>query len=396
MPGFSADLRTRALRQAELISPERYLQSLVDLIRIPSHAGQEAGITAWLYERLLALGFEVTVDAQANVVGRLAGGPRRLLLVAHRNIQEPDPQMSEPLIARLVEREGDVLIYGLGAASCKASLAAMIEALTVISKQPLQRPTLLFASHPGTFSPFGSGIADLFRLHDLSADGAIVGEPTALAVGVGARGYAHIEVHFDRSRPYSDAAPPATHPISAAVAFLRELRAQTLPDHTRLGPATLTPIQWWSAASHEPLIDSAGVLLDRRILPGEPGLDTLVEQYAQHAARQFPSGQVRTVVQRHQYPYEVDRSAPIVAALSEAVKLCRGADCEYTVLPYSCGAGTVQQIGRITPVAFSGNNVGYLGAQEHSRLRPNIIASRALVAAMTLFATPSSTEPMSS
>jgi acetylornithine deacetylase/succinyl-diaminopimelate desuccinylase-like protein len=380
------EVHTRASRRAAGVRSDRLLQTMLDAIRVPSHAGEETAIVNWLQTRLAALGMQVSVDRHTNVVARLERGPRRLLIVVHRNIRDPDPGDPAPCLPRVVEHDNDRLIYGLGVASSKAATAALIEALTVLSADPDpgSMPSIIVASHPGTFAVRGGGIAELFEEHDLHAEGAIVSEPTGLQPGVAARGYAHIEIAFERDTATGSSVPE--HPITAVAAFLHAIRTDDLPHHPQLGAATVTPIHWWSAGDSQVAIDRAGVLLDRRFLPDEPGPAGFVDDYRRMAAAVSSALPLRVVLQRYQYPFAVAEHAPILVGLGDAIRLCTGTEPVQTVLPFSCGAGTVQRIGGIEPVAFSGNEVAYVGADEHVRLGANVLAARILVAAMTLFA----------
>lgn len=378
----TAAVRAYALRRAAEVQPERLLQTVIELVRVPSHSGQEAPIVAWLSARLQALGMQVTVDRHMNVVGRLTRGPRRLLVIAHRNIREPDPAGGDPCEPRVVADEGDQLIYGLGVASSKASLAALLEALAAILGDPdaAHLPSVVVASHPGTFGERGGGTRELFDEHLLDADGALVLEPTGLQPGVAARGYAHVEASFEAT------SPALGQPITAVIALVQALQSLPLAEHPQLGAATATPIHWWSDRDPATGVERAGVLIDRRFLPDEPGLAALVETCRRQAEAVAGSLRFQTTLQRFQYPFVTPPEAPVLSALAAALRLCAGCEPEPRTLLFSCGAGTVQHVAGIAPVAFSANEVAYVGANEHVRLAPNVVAARTLAAMMTLFA----------
>ncbi|MFV2045163.1 MAG: M20 family metallopeptidase, partial [Anaerolineales bacterium] len=229
---------------ADLVNPERYQDILESMIRIPSLSGEEAELARWMADHLREVGVEtVEVDRGNNVVAHFGTGPRRLLISAHTDTMQPHLDMSDPYNPRAEGQEGSRKVYGLGAASTKACLASILEAITILSSMDVPLPTTTFLGVACDLHPTRHGIKEAFQLHDFKAEAVLVGEPTDLRIGLGARGYTHIDVTF-KGKPHHAGRPDQSkNPVAGAAAFLETVLSQPLPEHPLLGSATVTPIE---------------------------------------------------------------------------------------------------------------------------------------------------------
>jgi hypothetical protein len=114
------------------------------------------------------------------------------------------------------------------------------------------------------------------------------------------------------------------------------------------------------------------MLLDRRILPDEPAVEIIRQRLDNWAQEMLPNLNTRTSIKLHQFPFEVSLQEPVVRALSESLHLVTKKEPSLRSLRFSCGAGTLQQNADVPPLAFAGNDVSYLGADEHIFLRWNV------------------------
>ena len=78
-----AELTTRVKERAEFYRP-RIIKFLRDLIRIPSHSGEEGDAMRRIEQEMKALGLaDVHIDAIGNVVGRVGNGEYAVLYDSH-------------------------------------------------------------------------------------------------------------------------------------------------------------------------------------------------------------------------------------------------------------------------------------------------------------------------
>lgn len=371
------------------VNPDRYRETLDALVRIPSPAGEEQEIAEWIASRLQEIGFrDVVVDPLANVLGTVGEGSQRLLLIQHIDTMRPHPGSEQPFTPEYREEGGDTVVYGLGATSTKGTLAAMIEAAAALVDAGLPLPTTTFVGTARDLHPVAHGVRDLYRLHAdrLQADGAIIGEPTALRVAVGARGNVQMEFSF-KGRPHHAGRPDqAENPVAGAAEFIRRALAESLPRHALLGPATLTPIEISSDGQRPQTPAVARAVLDRRTVPEDPAIPELLERYAELARAGSGPLEVQARILRHQYAWATDPDDPVAAALIAGYRAVLGADpTPYAIPSNSSSAGTIREVGRTTPVAFGATDVEDLGPNEHVSLRCGVMAARVFACAVALF-----------
>jgi acetylornithine deacetylase/succinyl-diaminopimelate desuccinylase-like protein len=379
-------LETWIQHLATAVDPDRYVAVLEQLIAIPSLTGEERNLADWIADRLRTAGIgDVQVDDCNNVVARFGSGKRRLLISAHMDTMAPHPQMAEPFVPRTTGQGDQRVIYGLGAASSKACLASIIEALTVLAASDAPLPTITFTGVARDLHPTRHGIKELFERHRIEAEGAFVGEPTNGRIGVGARGYAHIAVDFSGETHHAGRPDNRRNPVAGAAEFIQRSLAAPLPDHPLLGTATLTPIEIASQGSRPHTPRSAAVLLDRRLVPADPPIDELLKQTEALARSISDQLDVSLGLHRHQFPWVVERSERVVTALSSSLEYVSGAEPTVYALPFSSSSGFLKNVPGITPVAFSGGDIQRLGPDEHAVLATNIHAAQAFAGAVVLF-----------
>jgi len=289
---MSDDLGTRVVRRLEG-RRERLAALASDLATIPSPTGAEQALAEALLIRLAERRIAgATIDAAGNVVACLRGerpGPA-LVLATHLDTAVPGPleAWSFPPFAGTV-REG--WLHGLGVASCKGAMAAQVEAFAALAEEGWPAGDLVFAAVVHSERAGCLGSQHLLD-HTLPAMGirptvVVLGDPTSLAVHLGHRGRAELEIEtYGRT---AHASVPwlgqnAAHKMMPVIEAVEELQ-RALPSHPLLERSTvaLTGLATRPADGSR-IPDRCVATIDRRYLPGE-SLDAVVGQVRTIRAR---------------------------------------------------------------------------------------------------------------
>ena len=256
------------------------LPLLRDLVAIPSinpslapGAPGEGDAAAYVGARLRAAGMDVemydVLPGRPNAVGIAEGrdpGPT-LMFCGHLDTVgvEGMPAPFDP-----VERDG--LLYGRGSQDMKGGVAAMIHAAeSVLRRGGLRKGRLVVAAVAD--EEYASAGADALVAR-LSADYAVIPEPTELQVGIAHKGFSAAEIvmhgraaHGSRPADGRDAILRMGRVLAALELRDRWLQAQ--PAHPRLGTGSLhaSTIEGGGELSSYPA--SCRLQFERRTLPGE-------------------------------------------------------------------------------------------------------------------------------
>ncbi len=123
------------------MNSERLLQTLVELVSIPSTTGHEEQVRDYLEPRLSSLGLSTQVDAMGNLIGMLpgVGDGKPLLLNAHMDRVPPGLGHAPVLRDGILYSDGKT---NLGADDA-AGIVVILEVLTLIVQQHLPHPPLV-------------------------------------------------------------------------------------------------------------------------------------------------------------------------------------------------------------------------------------------------------------
>jgi succinyl-diaminopimelate desuccinylase len=244
--------------------------------------GNEAAVADYLVERLDDSPVDFDVDVREvepdrpNVVAR-AGDPdgRTLLLTGHMDVVPANAAdwSSPPYELTRREVDGEDRLVGRGTSDMKGSLAAKLAAAEDYLPDGDGEVVLAFvvgeeAGGLGTEVLVESGI---------EADGAIVGEPTDLQVGIAEKGVARYHVRTTGRSAHSgrpDQGVSAIDRMRVVLDHVDDLKEHIAEHHHDLltdETATVTEIEGGLAPNIVP--DAAQITLDWRTLPGR-GLTT--------------------------------------------------------------------------------------------------------------------------
>ena len=298
----------------------------------------EAAVAHFVAEWCERAGLETTLSEPAprrpNViaVARGSGDGRSLMLNAHMDTVGV-AGMADPFTPRVESGR----LFGRGAYDMKGSLAACMLATAEALRLSLSGDVVLTAVADEEFASVGTEAVAA----SLSADAAIVTEPTELQVAVAHRGFVHVEIETQGraahgSRP--ELGIDAIAKMGRVLVGIEELdrRLRSTPTHPRLG----------SGSAHASLIEGGQeyssyparcvLQAERRTIPGETV--SLVEQELQDVVDragvgddQF-SAQFRSLASRE--PFEVAENEAIVQVVRRHASAVLGAEPELVGVPF--------------------------------------------------------------
>ena len=298
-----------------------------DLVPGGAREARIAGYVArWLADAGLEVERHELGPRRVNVIAiaRGSGGGRSLMLNAHMDVVGAGG-MSDPWTPRI---EGDRL-HGRGAWDMKASLAAIMLAGRGAASLALRGDVIVTAVADEEFASIG--VQDVVRR--MSADAAIVTEPTGLDLCVAHKGFIWLEVetrgvaaHGSLPEDGSDAIVKMGPVLCGIAALDRELRAHR--GYPLLGPGSVhvSLIQGGQELSTYPA--RCVLAIERRTIPGE----TLAEVEGQIAAilqrigGEDPSfhAEQRTLLSRDPFRVAVDH--PFVTLVKRHLANVRGSE----------------------------------------------------------------------
>ncbi|HSG15742.1 MAG TPA: ArgE/DapE family deacylase [Anaerolineae bacterium] len=307
-------------------------QTLADLVRINSvnpslsPAGQgEAQIGAYVANALTMLGLDVKTYELApdrvNVVGILpgTGGGRSLLLNGHMDTVGVEG-MDDPFGAEI--RDGRV--YGRGAQDMKASLAAMMGVAKAFVDGGVRLAGDLLITAVADEEYASIGMEHLVKT--VTADAAIVTEPTDLTLCRAHRGFIWYEVettgraaHGSRYAEGIDANMHMGRFLARLDLLEQELR-QRAP-HPLAGPPSLHAALLQGGAEVSVYAASCHLTIERRTIPGETqdqataDLQAIIDQLV--AEDDTFKATVKPTFRRE--AHEISAEAPIVRTVEKAM-----------------------------------------------------------------------------
>jgi len=175
------------------------------LVRTPSVTGDESKVAGLVEIKMREFGYDkVFRDEAGNVVGVLLGREDSLTVLLNSHM--------DTVAAKAIDAPNDVRIengrlYGLGAADCKAGLAAQVfaGALLRLSLLPL-KGNLVVAATVSEENGRSAGVQALME-RTLPALGmkptfAILGEPTGLGLYYGHDGWMEVDIVVEGTNPF--------------------------------------------------------------------------------------------------------------------------------------------------------------------------------------------------
>jgi acetylornithine deacetylase len=315
------------------------------------------------------------------VRARGTGDGRTLLLCGHTDTVTVEG-MDDPHAPRI---HGDRL-YGRGAYDMKAGLAAALVAAREAARLGLAGDVVVAAVADEEHASIGVQEA----LRHISADAAVVTEPTELKLVVAHKGFVWSEIEVAGRAAHGSRPHLGVDAILKMGHVLKELEQldDSLADrsHPLLGRASLhaSVIEGGAELSSYPARCTVG--LERRTLPGEtgPAIEAEIEvllQRCRDADPEFDASH-RTLLVRE--PFEIGRDAELVSAIAAAAAEALPEPPEIAGASYWADAAFIAAAG-IPTVLFGPGGDGAHAVEEWVSLSDTEAVARTLIALATRF-----------
>jgi acetylornithine deacetylase/succinyl-diaminopimelate desuccinylase family protein len=344
------------------------LGTLAELVRIgsvnPAYEGgvSEAAVASYVREFFAARGIEATeqevLPGRANLLARLPGSDpgRRIVLEAHMDTAGISGMAGDPFEPAI--RDGRM--YGRGSCDTKAGLAAMMHAVASVKADGIvpRCEVLLAAAIDEEFSFQG-----VLKLREgLTADAAIVAEPTSLRLVSATKGVLRFRVRTAGKAAHSSKPHLGVNAVNymARVVTALEEHAGLLDQrrHPMLGPATFNTGLISGGTQINIVPEACTIEIDRRLLPGESPRQVWQDYRAflQSLSTCVPGLQVEAEEpMMEDLPLETASSEAVVAVASRALGDV-GLNPEPAGVPYGSDASKLSAVG-IPSIVFGPGSI---------------------------------------
>jgi acetylornithine deacetylase len=334
-------------------------------------------IEAWARDAGLESEWLEETSGRPSVVVRArgTGGGRTLLLCGHIDTVSFEG-MTDPHVPRI---DGDRL-YGRGAYDMKAGVAAALMAAREVSRLGLAGDVVVAAVADEEYASLGVQEA----LRRVTADAAVVTEPTELGLVVAHKGFVWAEIEVTGRSAHGSLPQLGVDAIVKMGAVLGGLerldRSLAERSHPLLGRASVhaSVIEGGLELSSYPGRCKLGV--ERRTLPGETGrhveaeLESLLER-CREADREFEASQ-RTLLVRE--PFAIEQDEELVALSAEAAAEVLGEPVTIAGASYWADAALIAAAG-IPTVLFGPGGEGEHEIEEWVSLSDTATVARVLI-----------------
>jgi acetylornithine deacetylase len=261
------------------------IHTLAELVRIPSinpaYEGgvSEAGVVAWLGEFCRGRGIETweteVFPGRPNLIARLPGRDpkRRIILEAHTDTVSVKGMTILPFDPVI---EGN-LLYGRGSCDTKAGLAAMLHAMASLKEEGIVPPCEVWLAAVVDEEYSYRGVVKLCE--GLTADAAIVAEPTELRLVVASKGVLRWRIRVRGKAAHSSkphlGVNAINHMARLILALEKDEASLATKVHPLAGAATCNVGVISGGVQVNFVPDECFIEIDRRLLPGERAIDAL-------------------------------------------------------------------------------------------------------------------------
>jgi acetylornithine deacetylase/succinyl-diaminopimelate desuccinylase family protein len=350
------------------INEEEIIKIVTDLVSIPSYVGiknQEANVAEYIHDLFIREGIPAELihvqDGRKNVIATLKGkGKEKSLLLTGHTDTVPPYDMKDALVPR---REGDKLI-GRGSTDRKGPLACMAMALIILKRAAIMLEGDLIFAGVIDEEEKSLGTIDLIE-KGIKADGAIVGEPSDLAICLAHRGLEWLEFEIIGKTVHGGRQKEGINAILKASDLIQYMEDNIIPEldkkiHPLTGTATMNYGTIAGGTQPSTVAGNCKLTIDRRWIPGEDYeivlkeyTDALAELHKKDPQFKCEMKIMDVSVMKEGYVHEameIDVDHKLVLALSEASKTVKGQEAQKTYFPAWSDGGLLERYAEIPTI----------------------------------------------
>ncbi len=257
---------------------EEVVKLTQELVRIPSHKdvpGREARVVEFIYnfcrDRGLDVSYQEVEGPRKNVIVKLrgSGGGKNLIFNGHTDTVPPYRMTIDPFGGEV--RDG--FVWGRGTSDMKGPIASMLIALLAIKRSGIKlRGDIIFTGVLGEEEQ-SDGSEALIK-SGITAQGAIVGEPSNYEYALGHRGLEWIEIRVRGRAAHGGVPHLGVNAISKAARLILRIEEELIPrlalrDNDFMGPSVMNFGRISGGDQPSTVADWCSIEIDRRYIPGE-------------------------------------------------------------------------------------------------------------------------------
>lgn len=344
---------TSLLQEEELVS---LLSNLVQIESVnPSFPGGKAGegdiiqFIQTYFEKLgISYRLQEVFPGRKNLIATYPGaGKGTLCMEAHVDTVSVEGMTRDPFTP--VVENGR--LYGRGAVDDKGSVAAMMYAMAMLKKGNFVPPCDIdFVAAVDEEYHYG-GVAKLVE-SGYRPDGAVVGEPTGLAIGRACRGCSRFDIVTHGVAAHTSNPGLGRNAVVDMAKLIYAMETRLFPSyaktvHPLLGSPVMTVSLIHGGEFVNAVPDTCTISVDRRLLPGEEY--ATVRQELEGLIAELKEEDPRFCAEIGQpwvtdYPMDVDAGTEVVRAASAAAETLQ-LPPDVTGVLFGCDASKLARVG---------------------------------------------------
>lgn len=263
---------------SKYFSQEEVVKLTQELVRIPSHKdveNREKEVAEYIYKFCKENGLEVEyqeVDCpRKNVIVYLKGDGtgKTLMLNGHMDTVPPYNMIIDPYGGEVK----DGFVWGRGTSDMKGPIASMLIAMLAIKRAKRNmKGNIIFTGVLGEEEQ--SEGAEALVKSNISADGAIVGEPSNYEYAIGHRGLEWIEIKVKGKAAHGGVPHLGINAISKAAKLILKIEENLMPklaerNNEYMGPSVMNFGRIEGGSQPSTVADWCSIKIDRRYIPRE-------------------------------------------------------------------------------------------------------------------------------
>lgn len=382
----------------KVVAQKEVIDLIKDLVKIPSHppiARQETEVAKYIHELFTKEGIESRLqhveEGRYNVIATLKGNKdgKKLLLTGHLDTVPPY-DMEDPYNVKI---SGDKLI-GRGTVDMKGPLACMIMAMIAIKRSGIELDgDVCFA---GVVDEEEKSLGTIALIESkISADAAIVGEPSNLDICVAHRGLEWLEFRINGKAVHGGKQKEGINAILKASNFIQLMEEDIVKKlekrvHPIAGNSTMNYGTINGGTQPSTVAGECTIKMDRRWIPGEKYEDVLNE-YQEIIAKlkktdnEFSCDMkvLDVSVMKEGYTHEameIDTEHTLVKTLIEASKQITNRTPDKTYFPAWSDGGLLDKYAKIPTLVFAPGDL------ETAHSKDEYISIEQLIPAVKIYA----------